>query len=256
MPKALVTGCATGIGAATRARLEAQGFDVIGVDIKDAEVTADLSNAAGRAQASRGVLERAEGRLDRAAFCAGLGGHVEDIEAVVSVNYFGVVELLDAALPLLSAGEAPAAVVVASNSSQMSEFIAQGEIVKACLEGDEASARAEVRKTNSGQLTYIASKNAVARAVRRRAVAWGAAGVRLNAVCPGPTRTPLLQGGLDTPGASEAIRSLPVPLDRWAEADEMAGVIAFLLGADAGFIHGSVLYADGGTDAMIRPDAF
>ena len=65
-----------------------------------------------------------------------------------------------------------------------------------------------------------------------------------------------MQGGLDTPGAGEAIRGLSVPLDRWAEADEMAGIIEFLLGSGAGFIHGSVLFADGGTDAMIRPDGF
>lgn len=256
MHHALVTGCATGIGAATRKRLEAVGFEVIGVDVKDAEVIADLSTPQGRAKANEAVLVRSGGVLDRAAFCAGLGGHVADLEAVVSVNYFGVVEMLDALLPALARGQAPAAVVVASNSSQMSADIAKGEIVQACLAGDEQRARAEVRARQSGQLTYIASKNAVARAVRRRAVAWGAAGVRLNAICPGPTRTPLLEGGLATPGAAEAIRSLPVPLDRWAEPDEMGGVIEFMLGAGAAFMHGSVVYVDGGTDAMIRPDAF
>ena len=62
--------------------------------------------------------------------------------------------------------------------------------------------------------------------------------------------------GLGTPGAGEAIRGLPVPLGRWAEADEMAGVIEFLLGSGAAFMHGSIVYVDGGTDAMIRPDKF
>jgi NAD(P)-dependent dehydrogenase (short-subunit alcohol dehydrogenase family) len=256
MGTAVVTGCATGIGAATRKRIEAQGFDVIGVDIKDAEVIADLSTAAGRSKAVEDVLERSDGRLDRGAFCAGLGGHVDDIAAVVSVNYFGVVELIDRLLPAFQVGEAPAVVVVASNSSAMSDFIADGPIVAACLAGDEAKAREEVLANDSGQMAYIASKNAVARAVRRRSESWGEAGVRINAICPGPTKTPLLEGGLGTPGAGDAIRGLPVPLGRWASADEMAGIIEFLLGSGAAFVHGSIWYADGGTDAMIRSDRF
>ena len=78
--------CATGIGAATRKRLEAQGHEVIGVDIKDAEVVADLSTAEGRTLAVDEVLGRSAGKLDRAAFCAGLGGHIDDIELVIAVN--------------------------------------------------------------------------------------------------------------------------------------------------------------------------
>jgi len=256
MGKAVVTGCATGIGAATRKRLEAQGLEVIGVDLKDAEVIADLSTAEGRSRAVEDVLGLSTGKLDRGALCAGLGGHIPDIAAVISVNYFGVVELLDGLLPAFGAGENPSVVAIASNSAAMSEHIAEGEIVAAMLDGDEAKARELILAKDSGQMAYLASKNAVARAVRRRAVDWGKAGVRLNAICPGPTRTPLLQGGLDTPGAGEAIRGLPVPLDRWAEPDEMAGVIEFMLGDGAGFVHGSIWYADGGTDAMIRPDKF
>ncbi len=256
MGKAVVTGCATGIGAATRKRLEAQGLEVIGVDIKDAEVIADLSTADGRRKAIEDVLGLSAGRLDRGAFCAGLGGHVADIGKVVSVNYFGAVELIDGLLPGFQRGDDPAVVVIASNSAAMSEFIADGEIVTACLEGDEKTALAETLAKDSGQMAYLASKNAVARAVRRRSESWGEAGVRLNAICPGPTKTPLLEGGLETPGAGEAIRGLPVPLGRWAEADEMAGVIEFLLGPGTAFVHGSIWYADGGTDAMIRPDKF
>ncbi len=256
MGKAVVTGCATGIGAATRKRLEAQGLDVIGVDIKDAEVIADLSTPEGRQQAIDDVLGLSTGKLDRGAFCAGLGGHIDDIAKVVAVNYFGAVSLLDGLLPAFQRGDDPAVVVIASNSAAMSDFIADGEIVQACLEGDEEKALEETVAKESGQMAYLASKNAVARAVRRRAESWGEAGVRLNAICPGPTKTPLLEGGLGTPGAGEAIRGLPVPLGRWAEADEMAGVIEFMLGSGAAFMHGSIVYADGGTDAMIRPDKF
>jgi NAD(P)-dependent dehydrogenase (short-subunit alcohol dehydrogenase family) len=256
MGSAVVTGCATGIGAATRKRLEAAGFEVIGVDLKGAEVNADLSGAVGRARAVEEILGLTAGKIDRAAFCAGLGGHIDDIAAVISVNYFGAVDLMDGLLPALRAGDSPAAVAICSNSAQMSEHIAESEGVEAMLAGDEARARQFVIDKESGQLAYLASKNALGRAVRRRALEWGEAGVRLNALAPGPTRTPLLQGGLDTPGAGDAIRGLKVPLDRWAEADEMAALIEFMLGPVASFVHGSVWYADGGTDAMIRPDRF
>ena len=61
---------------------------------------------------------------------------------------------------------------------------------------------------------------------------------------------------LAEPGAGHAIRSFPVPLGRWAAPDEIAAVIAFLLGPEAGFVHGAVWYVDGGSDAMTRPDRF
>ena len=49
---------------------------------------------------------------------------------------------------------------------------------------------------------------------------------------------------------------LEIPVGRLASPEEMAGIIAFLLGPDAAFIHGSILWADGGNDAVIRPDGF
>ena len=115
---------------------------------------------------------------------------------------------------------------------------------------------AEIEKVGNGDIAYLASKNAVGRAVRHRAHAWGRAGVRLNAVAPGPVLTPLLKGGLETPGTGDAIRALENPLGRFGEPDEIASLIAFLLGPDAAFVQGSVYYIDGGIDAHMRPDGF
>lgn len=250
-----ISGSATGIGNAVRERLQAQGDEVIGIDLRDAEVIADLGSPAGRARAVDETRARCGGRLDRLVLCAGLGGHVEDPALVASVNYFGAVALLDGLLPDLRAGDAPAAVVICSNSAQLTPEIADWPLTVALLGDDEEKARAVAAET-SGQAVYIASKNAVGRAVRRRAALWAEAGVRLNAVAPGTTRTPLLEGGLSTPGVGDAIRAFPVPLGRWAEPAEIAGVIVFLLGPDAAFVHGSVWYVDGGSDAVTRPELF
>jgi NAD(P)-dependent dehydrogenase (short-subunit alcohol dehydrogenase family) len=251
-----ISGCATGIGAATRERLEADGHRLIGIDIQNAEILADLATPDGRRQATSAVLERSGGRLDGLVLCAGLGGHIHDNAKVVSVNYFGAVELLDGLLPALGRGSEPAAVVICSNSAQLSPDFAGMPVVAAMLAGDETEARRLAEAGLAGQLVYMASKNALGRAVRRRAAAWGEARVRLNAVAPGPLRTPLLQSGLDTPGDGDLIRGFKVPIGRYGEPKEIAGIVRFLLGPDAGFVHGAVWYADGGADASVRPDRF
>jgi NAD(P)-dependent dehydrogenase (short-subunit alcohol dehydrogenase family) len=250
-----ISGCATGIGAAVRSLLEASGDEIVGIDLREAEIEADLSTPDGRAGAVDAVRDRFGEGLDRLILCAGLGGHVDDHACVASVNYFGVTDLLDGLLPSLRRGESPAAVAIASNSAQLSPEIADWPLVEALLSGDEPRARA-IALEDGGQKVYIASKNAVGRAVRRRAREWGEAGVRLNAVAPGTTRTPLLEAGLSEPGAGHAIRSFPVPLGRWAEPEEIATVIAFLLGPEAAFVHGAVWYVDGGSDAMTRPERY
>jgi NAD(P)-dependent dehydrogenase (short-subunit alcohol dehydrogenase family) len=105
-------------------------------------------------------------------------------------------------------------------------------------------------------IAYMGSKHAVGRAVRRRALDWGKSGVRLNAVCPGPVNTPLLQGDLDNPDTRASIESLPIPLRRRAEPEEIATLVWFIASPEASFVHGSIYYADGGTDAQVRPDRY
>lgn len=251
---ACVSGSASGIGAAVRQRLERDGTRVIGVDLRDAEVIADLATPSGRKAAVEGALDACGGVLDRAVLCAGVGSHVDDTSLIASVNYFGCVELLDGLLPALARGRAPAAVAMCSNSAQMAP-LADHPYVQALLEGDEARARALAAEAN-GFVAYAGSKHALGRAVRRRAVAWGEAGVRLNAAAPGPVRTPLLEGSAAHPVFGPGLASLKVPLGRFAEPSEIAALVAFMLGPEAAYMHGSIVYMDGGNDAQARPDRF
>ncbi len=251
-----LSGSASGIGRALRQQLERTAQRVIGVDVRDAEVTADLASAAGRATAVRGVLGACDGRLDGVVACAGLGPQHDDPSAIVSVNYFGAVGLLDGLRDALGTGRAPAAVAVSSNSATISPG-ADGALARACLEGDEEAARREASAVG-GTSAYAGSKLALARWVRRSATRtdWAGQGIRLNAVAPGATLTPLLQGGLDHPALGAAIRGFPIPLGGFGTPEGVAAAIAFLLGPDAAFCCGTVLFVDGGSDAHLRPDSF
>ncbi len=253
----VITGSVSGIGAATRRVLEAAGHHVIGVDLHNAEINCDLSRPEGRAQAVSTVLERCAGHLDALVLCAGLGTSFEPAATITQVNYYGAVELLDGLLAALKQGKQPAAVVISSVSSTLLPWD-KNPLAAALEAGDVAKVEAilDAAGTENGNLAYAGSKNALTVAVRRRADAWGRAGVRLNTVAPGATQTPLLEAGLNDPRYAQAIRDFLPPLGRRAEPAEIAAVIAFLLSAQASYVHGTQIVIDGGIDASMRPTQF
>jgi len=173
----------------------------------------------------------------------------------VSVNYFGTVELMTALRPLLVAGAPSAAIAISSNSTTCQPGYSM-DLVNACLTGDEGAARAVADQADS-VIAYPATKLAIARWVRTNAISpdWAGSGVNLNAIAPGMIMTPMVQEGYDDPVIKEGMEAFAasIPLGHAGRPEDIAGLLAFLLGPAARFFCGSVILCDGGTEATFRP---
>ena len=254
-----VSGSASGIGAAVRKHLESGGHTVIGIDLRGAEIEADLSQAVGRADAITALERLSKGRLDGLVAAAGLGASHEPISRIVAVNYFGCVALIDGARGMLgraggtggAGGVGGSAVAVSSNTAlALPDF--GGPLEDVCLAGREIEALVQAAELD-GPRCYVSAKRALVRWVRRQAPGWMEGGVRLNAIAPGPVRTPLRDRDRAHPVIGPNFDAFPQPAGRPAEPEEIASAIGFLL--EHPYCAGTVLCVDGGGDAVMRPDS-
>ncbi len=225
---AFITGSASGIGAATATRFRAEGAIVATADVAgEADYLLDVRDEAAVAAAIASIVE-AHGRLDVVVNAAGVAGggpvHMVDSDEwdrVVDVNLKGTFNVCKHA--------------VAPMITQKS-----GSIVNiASIEGIEGT---------EGGSVYNASKGGVIMLTKSMAIDYGPTGIRVNAVCPGGIKTPLLLGLIDQPGM-EGYRARMLAahkLGRFGEPEEIANAVLFLGSSEASFVTGSAMVVDGG----------
>jgi len=249
----VITGGVSGIGKAIAQQLRSEGHSILTVDIQEADIVADLSSPEGRASAVLAIREMTASGLQGLVACAGIGSHVPNNRLITKVNYFGSVDLVEGLREHLAEHKS-AVLMISSNSAPMKtnptfvESLLNNDADQACALADEMQ----------GQPVYSGTKQAVTIWMRRNAAAYAAQGIRMNAIGPGYTQTPLSAAVEDDPTYGDAIKQFiaSIPVGRPGQPEDMAKAASFLLGVHAGFICGAMLFVDGGHDAMLRPEKF
>ncbi len=236
---ALVTGSTSGIGRATAIALAARGAHVLIVgrnEQRAKDVVAEIEDAGGTATFRLTTLVDLTSAQDLAEWATQAGdGHVD-----ILINNAGVALLG----PSESATEAEFDETFSVNVKV--PFVLVATLAPAMAErGWGAIVNVSTMVASFGQpgmAMYGASRAALELLTKAWAAEFGPRGVRVNAVAPGPTRTPLNEGFGDIPNQIAAL----APAGRQAEPEELAAAIVFLASEDASFVHGVTLAVDGG----------
>jgi NAD(P)-dependent dehydrogenase (short-subunit alcohol dehydrogenase family) len=239
---AVVTGASSGIGRATAERFAEEGANVVIADV-DAdggrETVEQIESEGGEATFVRvnvtdesdveqmvAVARETYGGLDIAHNNAGIEGENDSLteqstdnwNRVLNINLTGVWLAMKYELPELMKGDRGAIV----NTSSIAGLSADGSA------------------------PYVASKHGVVGLTKAAAVQYAQKGIRVNAVCPGVVRTPMVERTLEEhPDAVEAM-TRDQPLGRMAEPDEIASTVTWLASEESSFVNGHALPVEGG----------
>lgn len=251
----VITGGTTGIGAEVRRLLTEEGHEVFNIDYRGGDFEADLSTDEGIAAAINAVRERYPEGIDGLISNAGVGP-VATPEKIFRLNFYAGSYIAMGLRPLL---EKKKGSCVMTSSNSITNFTVRMDWVELLTDlrnRERGMDLAKMIPQAQAPSAYSSSKCALARWVRRVSPVWAARGVRINAVAPGNTNTPMTQGM--TEQQKDAALLIPIPTRygtrEFLEAEEIANAIVFLVSRKASGINGAVLFVDGGIDALLRSE--
>jgi NAD(P)-dependent dehydrogenase (short-subunit alcohol dehydrogenase family) len=242
--RAVVTGCASGMGAATAAVLAELGAEVIGLDVNDAEGVAKFIPVDLR---SKDSIDEAVGSIntpvDAIFSVAGLPGPpFSDLDTVL-VNFIGARHLIESLVPTMPSGSAIAC--VASNAGLgWQDDIAN---LKGATDTESFDAAVAWCEANPDRIAsgYAPSKKLINAWVASRAVDLIKLGIRLNCTNPGPTNTAMMPSFEDQYG-KDIIDAFVGPSGRRSTPEEQAWPLVFLNSPRSSYVTGEALYVDAG----------
>lgn len=247
----VLTGVSSGIGARTAQILSARGVPLIGIDrnmptgFSGTFVQADLSSQAGIDAAAVAVSAAAPHGIAGLANIAGVPG-TAPWRTVLSVNVFGVRELVRALAPLL--GEGTAVVNLASSVAVQWREV-KAKCAAFALAADQTGALDSVSADEDiTEESYLFSKQCVRFLTEHLAAELLPQRIRVNSVSPGPVATPILEDFKKDHGRDK-VESAGALLGRFGEPEDVASVIDFLLRPESGWVNGSDIRVDGGLGA-------
>lgn len=246
----VLTGVASGVGAAVAADLTGRGAAVVGIDRVKPKATLAAFHRCDLTEPSQidATVAALGGPIDGLVNVAGVPGSVP-IETVVRVNYLALRRLTEALLPRIA--DHGAVVNVASTAG--ANWRARADLVRGLIavEGWEAGLRHFLGLGLTSVQAYDMSKEAVILYSMLVSSRERHRGVRVNTVSPGAVQTPILASFYDTMGADLLTRLRTQAGGRDARPEEIAGPVAFLLSRDAQWVNGTDLIADGGAEVSL-----
>lgn len=253
----VITGGSSGIGACVREKLLAQGHEVLNIDFKGGDIEADLSTAEGVEAAVTAVKERYPEGIDGLIHNAGVGPS-QPGDTIFALNYYAGRSIAEGLRGLLKLKKGNCVMTSSNSITNMTVRLDWVDLLTNTRNQERGLELGRSIPSEQRASAYSSSKRALSRWVRRVSPSWAADGLRINAIAPGNTTTPMTQNM--TEQQRDAALLIPIPTRygtrEFLDAEEIANAIVFMVSPLASGINGVTLFVDGGIDALLRSDDF